>query len=283
MSEELQNKRFAVIGHPIAHSLSPAMHNAAFAECQLPYTYQALDIHPDRLAESLASMYEEGFCGFNVTIPHKEAVFKSVQDVSQDARRIGAVNTVVRTDQGWQGNNTDADGFMKPLLERGDVAGMNVVVLGAGGAARAVVFALAKYSVKSITIVARTVARAEAIAQDLHAVYPTLICQCADVSQELIQEAQLIVNTTPLGMKADDAQLFPYEWIPVAAVCYDLIYWPECTPFLQQAKRKGCVIINGLDMLLWQGVLAWELWTQRTAPVDVMRQALQQALQERHA
>ncbi len=275
-------KTLAVIGYPIAHSLSPAMHNAAFQYLDLPYVYEALAIASEDLSEAINGYLLNNYAGFNVTIPHKEAVYRTLDALSDEAHMVGAVNTVIRTERGWLGHNTDVAGFVKPLLDEYNLKQSCVLVLGAGGAARAVVCALAQQAeVASIRLVARTIEKAKAIQNNMKVHFPHVDCQVVGCEQEVIAAADVIVNTTPVGMKPEDTDLFPREWLQSSTFCYDLIYWPKQSRFLQQAQQQGCATLNGLEMLLWQGVYAWELWIGQTAPVEVMKAALQASLRER--
>ena len=276
---------YGVIGHPVQHSLSPAMHNAAFAALRWPGIYLAWDILPSAVGNWIAVAHALGVQGFNVTVPHKEHVAHVLGGtaLSPEARLVGAVNTVVQQRGGWVGHNTDAHGFLEAL--RQDVQwrprGRRVVLLGAGGAARAVAVALVRGGAR-VTIANRTASRARALARWISRRVPraslhTVSWRAAAIGASLA-EADLLVNATSLGLRAGDR-------LPVAAadlrrhlVVYDLVYGRRPTWIVVQAQRRGLVASDGLGMLLYQGARAFELWTGRKAPVDMMRRALRARL-----
>lgn len=274
-----------VIGYPVKHSLSPTMHNAAIAHLKVNYVYLPLPVHPDALGAAIAGFEAIELEGFNVTIPHKQAILPYLVDVSDLARAVGAVNTVYRTDQGWMGTNTDVEGFLAPLRSHTSaLVGGTALVLGNGGAARAVVAGCTQLGLGKIQVVGRDPQKLEqfkdswagsSLAQGLE-VYPW------QQLPELLPQAQLIVNTTPIGMHTDAAAsplaLDDWEVLPEGAIAYDLIYVPRPTRFLQEAAARGLTAIDGTEMLVNQGAAALELWLGQAAPVDVMRHALLSAL-----
>lgn len=272
----------AVLGDPVAHSRSPAMHNAAFAALGLDYVYVACRVPPERVGDAVAGLRALDFAGANVTIPHKQAVMPHLDTVSDTAQRIGAVNTIVNRDGALHGDNTDAPGFRRSIkADLGmDLTGSRCLVLGAGGSARAVLVALVDAGARSITVANRTVARAEqlvgAFAGELGD------CSLAEAPldgdgafRDAVGEADLIVNCTSVGMD-DDAAPFDLGLLSGSAV-YDLIYTRE-TALVRVARAAGAPAANGLGMLLYQGAAAFEQWTGRDAPIDVMRGALEAAL-----
>jgi shikimate dehydrogenase len=276
-----KTRLLGVIGHPIGHSLSPLMHNAALTELGENYVYVAFPIKPDDLATAIAGLESIGVVGFSVTIPHKQTIMPFLSQITPTAKLVGAVNTVWWTEQGWQGTNTDVEGFVAPLTGLNqDWQKVNPVVLGNGGAARAVVVGLAQLGCPEIQIVGRNLEKLEAFKNSWSradfnselSVYPW------QALAELIPSTTLLINTTPLGMTPHLEQS-PVEedlmqGLSSSAIAYDLIYTPRPTRFLQQAADQGATIIDGLEMLVQQGAAALRLWLQKPVPVDTMRQAL---------
>jgi len=276
-----KTRLLGVIGHPIGHSLSPLMHNAALTELGENYVYVAFPIKPDDLATAIAGLESIGVVGFSVTIPHKQTIMPFLSQITPTAKLVGAVNTVWWTEQGWQGTNTDVEGFVAPLTELDrDWRKVKPVVLGNGGAARAVVVGLAQLGCPEIQIVGRNLEKLEAFKNSWSradfnselSVYPW------QALAELIPSTTLLINTTPLGMTPHLEQS-PVEedlmsGLSPSAIAYDLIYTPRPTRFLQQAADQGATTIDGLEMLVQQGAAALRLWLQKPVPVDTMRQAL---------
>lgn len=264
----------ALFGYPVEHTKSPRMQNAAFAATGIDGCYVAFSVPPQELPGAVQGIRSLGMLGVNLTIPHKEAVLPLLDEIDPEAQFIGAVNTIVNRSGRLCGFNTDGRGFMRSLAEEGiAVAGKRVLMLGAGGAARAVGYYLARESA-SLVIVNRTRDKAERLAADLNRLNP--VVSVADhallASPALLAEVAVVVNTTSLGLKEGDALPLDTTHIePRHAVC-DLIYHE--TPLLQAASAKGATVLNGSGMLLWQGALAFELWTGQSAPVEVMRTAL---------
>ena len=274
-----------IFGYPIRHSISPAMHNAAFASLGIDAVYSAWETTPDDLAAGVASLRSENYMGANVTVPHKQAVMVHLDEIDDLATRIGAVNTIVNRDGRLIGSNTDALGFINSLRSEAGVtvAGLEVVLIGAGGAARAAAYALADERTSALAIANRTVERAESLANELAEtgilanafglLDPDFLSAC--------ERADLIVNSTSVGMlhgPAEGDSPVPAEVISPGCVVYDMVYNPPKTPFLLDAERAGAQIIGGLPMLVYQGAAAWSRWTGREAPVDVMFEAAREAL-----
>ncbi len=277
-----------VIGCPVGHSLSPLMHNAAIARLNLDYVYLPFLIAPESLAVGLAGFGAIGVVGFNVTIPHKQAILPLLTQVSPVAAAVGAVNTVQRLDCGWLGTNTDVEGFVAPLLSRErDWSRTVAVVLGNGGAARAVVAGCSQLGCAEIYVVGRNRERLAAFLQgwDRPIVDKLRVCTWDELSS-LIPQAGLLVNATDMGMgtKIDQSpvDVAVMRLLPPGAIAYDLIYNPSPTKFLQAAKELGFEAIDGSEMLVQQGAAALKLWLQLpSVPVDVMRQALLNHLEAR--
>jgi shikimate dehydrogenase len=263
----------AVIGFPVRHSLSPAMHNAAFRELDLDWIYVACEVAPGAVEAAFAGARALGLGGLSVTIPHKAAALEAVDDVTDAARAIGAVNTVVPTADGrLRGDNTDGAGFLASLSDEGfDPTGRVCAVIGAGGAARAVVHALAGAGAAEIVVVNRTPARAEATAA--LAGGAGRVGTAADVAG-----AELVVNATPLGLAGSQELPVDPELLGRGQLVIDLVPNPAVTPLMRAARDRGAGAAGGLGMLVHQGALAFELWTGQPAPVGVMRAAAGTAL-----
>ncbi len=274
--------RVGLIGWPVEHSVSPAMHNAAFEALGLPWRYALIPTAPDRLERELANLRSGGFRGANVTVPHKQSVIPYLDEISEAARAIGAVNTIVTEDGRLKGYNTDADGFWRALREAGyEPAGKSALVLGAGGAARAVVYALARGGCH-VAIWNRRAERASSLALDMRRANVT-ISVVASLSDLDLAGVDLLVNTTPVGMWPHaDASPWP-EALPIPEhwLVFDLVYNPVETRLLAQAKAAGAHAIGGLAMLVHQGALAFELWTEQSPPTDVMLAAAIESLERR--
>ncbi len=270
-----KTKICAIIGDPVEHSVSPAMHNAAFKKLGLDYVYVPFHVKPEGLAGAVAGLRALNVIGFNVTIPHKVAVIPLLDGLDPVAEKIGAVNTVVNAGGELYGFNTDAEGFFQALLEH-DVnpSGKNVAVLGAGGASRAISWILAKMGAR-LTILNRQdgLARAEAIASMIKTDLgrPVKVLGLDNIAEGL-RNVDILVNATSVGMSPHD------KGSPVAAkslgkvpVVFDIVYNPMETRLLKNAAKAGAKTISGVDMLAWQGALAFEKWTEHKAPLDLMR------------
>ena len=278
-------KLLGVIGDPIEHSLSPVMHNAAIASLGINYVYLPLPIKPADLDVAIAGFKAIGLVGFSVTIPHKQAILPLLSDVSSVAKGVGAVNTVWRTDTGWSGTNTDVAGFVAPLKAYNrDWSQTLPVILGHGGAARAVIVGLAELGCTEIHVVGRNKQKLSQFQQSWvnSELSVTLKVHFWELLPELIAQADLVVNTTPVGMSPHVEQspvdTEAMQGLRKGAIAYDLIYTPNPTQFLQQAKQQGAITIDGLEMLVQQGVAAFNIWLGQTPPVDIMRQSLRQHL-----
>lgn len=275
-----------VFGHPIGHSLSPVMHQAALEKLGLQdeFSYLPFDVRPEQLPAAVAAIRALDMRGVNVTIPHKENVLPLLDLVQPEAVLLGAVNVIVNEDGRLIGYNTDGLGFLRSMTEETGVspAGKNILIIGAGGACRAVAAALFAAGAAELVIVNRSRQRAEAVARMID---PSLrqvqVMDFADESlDQAVAGAEILVNTTSLGMAPAggcplNEQLHLLH--PGQLVC-DIVYRPRSTPWLQAAAAAGCQTLGGLGMLLYQGAEAFQLWTGQPAPIAVMRQALVQAL-----
>lgn len=259
---EVEEASFAVIGDPVSHSLSPAMHNAAFAHLSLPYRYVAIHVSPGEVCDALDRLTHLGYRGVNVTVPHKEEALGWVDHLDPFARRVGAVNTIRMADRAAA--NTDTPGFLDTLDELGLKPGRPAVVLGAGGSARGVCVALAEAGF-DLRIWNRTRARAEHLIERL--VVPATVMETPDLA-----EAGLIVNTTSAALKGGALEL-DWSGVPGDAVAYDLMYG-EPTPFLEGARASGLKTVDGAALLVAQGARSLEYWLDVDAPRHVMREAI---------
>jgi shikimate dehydrogenase len=275
MGLEKSIKTYCIIGDPIEHSLSPAMHNAAFNFLKLRSTYIAYRVAYSELAASICSLKEVRLAGFNVTIPHKTRILKYIDVLDRVASKAGAVNTVQNVDGVLYGYNTDVGGFLRPLVKRGiNLNGLNVLLLGAGGAARAVVVALSsKTENLKISIANRNRDRAKELAK----IGNTLGANCEAFSLQDVElfsyRANLIVNTLPLGMH-NEKSIINVQYIPSDSIVYDVVYRPVLTDLLKNAKQAGATLVFGYEMLLEQGAESFQIWTGIPAPLEVMRKSL---------
>jgi shikimate dehydrogenase len=274
----MEQQKFGVIGDPIAQSKSPLMMNAAFEAIGYAGVYEKYHVKPEELETAMERFRQEQFRGLNVTIPHKVEVMKYLDVIDEDARNIGAVNTVVNEGGTLIGYNTDGIGYVRSLLEETGFSprGKRILFLGAGGAARGVIYAMLKQQPAFVGIVNRTFARAEELAQSL-ATFGSI--QAIAESEMGHGEWDLIVNTTSVGMypHVDESPLDPTGIQPNMLVS-DLIYNPRETLLLQQAKARGAKSHNGLGMFIYQGAYAFEFWTGQAAPTAVMREVVASTL-----
>lgn len=269
-----------LIGNPVAHSLSPAMHNAAFRHCRLPFVYAAWRVEKTALAAALSGIVALGIRGVNVTLPYKQAVVPLLPEVDSQARAIGAVNTIVNDNGILRGYNTDVAGFVSGLAEL-PLHGCPVALLGAGGAACAASFALLAQGAR-LTILNRTLPGAQALAARMRGMSSQTIESLpltAETVAACVGRSALLVNATSVGMwpHADESPV-PYRCLRRGLVVYDLVYRPQATRLLREAAASGATIIDGVEMLVGQGALAFTLWTGTTAPRAVMRAAVEKEL-----
>jgi shikimate dehydrogenase len=269
-----KTKIAALFGYPVEHTKSPRMQNAAFAAMRIDACYVAFSVPPQYLPGAVEGIRSLGLIGVNLTIPHKEAVLSLLDEIDSEAQFIGAVNTIVNQKGRLSGFNTDGRGFMRSLAESGiTVQGKRLLMLGAGGAARAIGFYLAREAA-SLTIVNRTRSKAELLAADLNSLSQIVsVADCTSLDHaSFFEEVDIIINTTALGLKSGDQLPMKVTYLKPHHVVCDLIY--HDTPLLKSAEAKGVKVLNGLGMLLWQGALAFELWTNQKAPVEIMRKAI---------
>ena len=280
-----KTKLLGVIGHPIEHSLSPLMHNAALAALGLDYVYLPFVVKPEDLQAAIAGFTALQLVGFNVTIPHKQAILQGnfLAEVSPDALLVGAVNTVCRNGNEWFGTNTDVEGFLIPLQTYNrDWSQTVAVILGNGGAARAVVAGCAQLGCAEIHVVGRNQLKLKEFSNSWLNSSLAIKLQVHNWEElpVLIPQATLLVNATQVGMhphiEESPVTAEQMKNLLPEAIVYDLIYNPRPTVFLRQATEQGAVTLDGLEMLVQQGAAALQIWLQQPVPVDVMREALQQ-------
>ncbi len=281
-----KTKICGLIGDPVEHTMSPAMHNAAFRKLGLDYLYVPFRVRREELDKAVEGIRALNIRGFNVTIPHKVAIIPRLDGLDPAAEKIGAVNTVVNDDGYLKGYNTDAAGFLRALLEQGvEPAGKSIVVLGAGGASRAISYVLAGRDA-SLTIVNRQLELAWAeelarlISRDFGKEARALELSPGNLATAL-ERADILINATSAGMSPnDDETPVPARFLKAGLVVFDIVYNPIKTRLLKEAEASGARTISGIDMLAWQGALAFEKWTGQPAPLDLMRQAAIKALEK---
>ncbi|MBU1862156.1 MAG: shikimate dehydrogenase [Candidatus Omnitrophica bacterium] len=278
---------FSLIGYPLSHSLSSPMHMAALKKMKMHGLYMTFEIEPKRFATVIKGLHLLPFNGFNVTVPYKEKIIPILHTVSHEARIIGAVNTV-KQGKMLHGYNTDAYGFACSLNEdlRFSPRGKSILLIGAGGAARACIYALAKGGAKKIVIADCIRRKAEKLKKHFSPFFKkvqfTIVKAGEQEYESVLPEVDLLVNATPIGLKKTDPLLVPSHIFQRKKLyVYDLIYNPAHTKLLTVARRNGCRTSNGLGMLLHQGAKAFEIWTGKRAPVAEMRRALQKALKSK--
>ena len=270
-------QRLGIIGYPIGHSISPIFQQAALDHLGIDATYEKWEVTPEGVGDFVNGLRAPDSLGINITVPHKQAVIPFLDEVDEWATAAGAVNTIVNRDGHLSGHNTDGPGFLRALLvETGyDPKGTRALVLGAGGAARGILLALARGGVDSMVIANRTLERAETLAKlaSDNGVKSEAISLSGNALTEAVSGADLIVNCTTMGMShGPDEHGSPISaaQIPATAIVNDVVYTPLLTPLLKEAAAVGATALGGLHMLVYQGVLSFQMWTGQDAPVDVM-------------
>jgi len=266
-----------IIGDPIEHTMSPVMHNAAFERMGIDYLYVPFRVKKEQLAKAIEGVRALNIRGLNVTIPHKVAIIPFLDGLDPLAEKIDAVNTIVNDDGILTGYNTDATGFLQALLERGiEPRGENIVILGAGGASRAISFILAERG-SNLVILNRLLELdwAEELASRLSHIF-TKEVEALELKEEnlaeVLEKADILVNATSVGMTPNiDETLVPFNLLKPSLVVFDIVYNPIKTRLLREAEQAGAKTISGVDMLVWQGALAFEKWTGLKAPIELMR------------
>ena len=278
-----------IFGEKLSHSLSPVFQNVAFEYCEIQALYEIWELSPDQLLERVNLLRQSNTLGANVTIPYKELVYNMVDELDETALQIGAINTIVNNSGVLKGYNTDITGFIRSLKEVASFlpSGKNVLILGAGGAARAAIFGLLNENVNSITVANRTEGRAVKMLDDFGVnkeIFKTMSIYDKNLTQVSLN-SDLIINATSVGMQhseMEDETLLSAHQIPRNCVVYDIVYNPLLTPLLKNAQIAGAEIMQGLWMLIFQGVDSFELWTGKSAPVQKMYKKAMETFDSQH-
>ena len=267
-------KTFAVIGDPIDHSLSPTIHNAAFRELGLECTYIAYRISNDQLEYEIDSLKKIKISGFNVTTPHKINMLNLLDEMDENCKIIGATNTVTNENGYFKGYNTDMDGFLEPIKNRNiSIKNSNLLLLGAGGAARSIIAGMAKEKAKHVTIVNRTVERGMQLGKFAKDIGLNSEVKTIKEMNELNANYDFIINSSSLGLR-NESNIIPTKIINEETVVYDIVYKPVNTELIKESKKKNAVIIYGYEMLLGQAIRSFEIWHKQKAPYDAMKKSV---------
>lgn len=289
MSIRGTTRLIGLLGDPVGHSLSPAMHNAALRHIGFDAVYVALPVKPQDLGAAVAGLRAFGFLGANVTLPHKAAVIPFLDEISPLARALGAVNTIVRRpDDTLYGDTTDAAGFIAAFEDEGhSFDGKTIALLGNGGSARTIALGLPmQRNIKRITIVARNPAKAEALASEVRDSGTAVAIAALSVEDyaKVRGDHDIVVNTTPVGMHpAVEETPLPQDLLEARQIVYDIVYNPRETRLLREARAQGCKTVGGLGMLIHQGRLAFGMWTGRDVPPEVFRAGIRNATERQGA
>lgn len=281
---DASTKVCAVFGHPVRHSLSPAMHNAAFTALQLPYVYVAHDVAPGDLSPAMEGVRVMGYRGLSITIPHKVAALECVDEVDETARGIGCINTVVNDDGRLHGFNSDGLGALGALRDAGaDPEGSRTLMLGSGGAARAIAVSLSREAPpERISLLGIDDEELGMLARDVQQEGQSHVTSAALTRETLraeLETADILLHCSPIGMHPrEDQSLVPAEWLREELAVFDAVYNPRRTKLIADAERAGCKTILGLEMFLGQAFVQFELWTNEKAPRDVMREIVEKNL-----
>ena len=267
-----------LIGHPVEHSFSPPMHNAAFKVLNMDWAYVAFDVNPSNLNSAIEGAESLGIKGFNVTIPHKIEVMKYLDEIDEVASLIGAVNTI--DFKNMKGYNIDGIGAVKAIEEATSIKNRKVVVAGAGGASRAISFYIAKYGAESLTILNRNVEKAQRLADDINLIDEVKADSIKNIKNH-VADADILIDTTPVGMHPnvdDDDAIVSAEDMHEDLVVFDAVYNPNQTSLIKEAIKANAKPVYGIKMLLYQGAESFRIWTGQNPPVDVMEDALKKTL-----
>jgi shikimate dehydrogenase len=279
-----QTKVYGVFGYPVHHSLSPVMHNAAFEYIGFDAVYVPFEVRQENIGDALKGINSLGIKGINLTIPHKQMCIPWIKKLSEEAGYVKSVNTIDVKEDGLYGYTTDGEGFLKAIKEELNWQPKlsNVLILGSGGAARAIGFRLALSGVSSMYLVDIVRGRSEELANDIRKNIKN--CNVYSIEREQIEDyiekCNCVVQATPLGMKKQDPLPINIELLHKSLVVYDLVYNTPATPLVKQARRKKIKAATGLMMLLYQGALSFEIWTGKKAPIEVMKKALLRAIRK---
>lgn len=266
-------KWYAVIGDPIAHSLSPFMHEIWFQENDIEASFLPIHVEPSKLKQACEALQLLGASGFNVTLPHKQAIIPLLDGIDDTAAKMNAVNTVVRNGKSFKGSNTDGDGFVQSLLTADPKLDSRVLLVGAGGAARGISFALKRAGFEDVTITNRTYRRAEELAEETGSKKLT-----KTEAEQNLDGFDIIIQTTSVGLAEDEALPISLEKVRKGTLAADIVYNPIDTPFLKKAEEKGCKTLNGVGMFVYQGAIGFEKWTGVKPDTEKMIQVITEKL-----
>jgi len=278
---EATTRIYGIFGHPVSQSLSPAMHNAAFEHLGLDCVYLAFDVDPRNIDKAVNSIRNLGLCGVNVTIPHKQSVMAGLDEIAPEASMVGAVNTIVNEDGRLKGYNTDVSGVLRALHSELEFVPQdkNILIVGAGGASRAVIVAMCTGGARSIAIANRTYFKAQELSEEFSPRFGDVGFSAAPLEDaarvaQMMEQTDIVINCSSAGMGDIEPLRLPLDLLDENCVVYDLVYKPAVTPLVRDSRALGLKAESGLGMLLYQGVDAFEIWTGENAPVEVMRDAL---------
>ena len=280
-------KLTGVLGYPIKHSLSPAMHNAAFKHSKLNYAYLPFKVKPEECAGLIKLLPELGFTGVNITVPHKQTAYRTVDFLTKDARLSGAVNTIKVKNNKLYGTSTDGEGLFRSLNQDAgiNIKGKNIIILGAGGAGRSAAVYLAVKGAKRIIVANRSKKKALFAVKLIKKYAPRVTAISVPLDENIIKSysftSDLIINATSLGLNKSDKPAIGKKAFKRGIIFYDMIYNPALTSTMKVAKRAGARVYGGIGMLLHQGALSWEIWTGKKAPIRIMKKALIRGLKKK--
>lgn len=280
-----ETKVIGIFGYPVRHSLSPLMQNAAIEALGLNYIYIPFEVKPEKLESAVNGIKALGISGVNVTVPHKETVIPFLDEIDEDAKLIGAVNTIENKNGKLIGHNTDARGYIRSLREDAgfEPKGKNILVIGAGGAARGIIAGLSMNDVSDVFIANRTIEKGTALAEEFKNKFIKINFVALPLSSlkdpKILSPADLVVNTTSLGL-GEGAPDVEFSLTPPNTLISDIVYKPAVTPFLKMAQDAGRRTLGGLGMLIYQGAISLEIWTGQKAPVEVMMNSIRGFLNE---
>ncbi len=267
---------YGIIGNPVGHSFSPCMHSNAFSHLGINAVYLPFPIAPSDFPHVLDSFRVLGIKGFNVTVPYKESIIPYLTEIESSAKALKSVNTVIRTDNGWKGYSTDGSGFLRALKDKGVTPNSRkILLIGAGGAAKAIALALVDAGIKEIHIRNRTKGKAQELAELILKRNQRVILE---INPETIESYDILINSTSVGMDGISCPVSD-DLIEACKLAIDIIYNPSQTPLLKKAQSMGIECDNGIDMLLYQGVEAFEIWTGKAAPIQIMGKSLKKSLE----
>jgi len=278
MKVDGKTKITGIFGYPVEHTFSPFIHNSGYEYLGLNFVYIAFSVHPDDLGRATKSLTALNIAGVNITVPHKEKVLRYLDEISSDAKKIGAVNTVVNKNGKLIGYNTDASGFLKSLKEHIEPNGKQVVLLGCGGAGKSIAVSLASSKIKEIFLYDIDLEKSEKLSKKILSFdVKSQVVKTYEKLEDIVNSSDILINATTVGMREKDTSPINLNWLNKKIFVFDVIYNRK-TELIKMAEKIGCKCTGGLDMLLYQAVESFELWTGKKAPVEVMRKALVSAL-----